>query len=96
MRKIFLTAVLTSVVGLLTAYAQVDEDRSIKTDEERLTQDTLIDSPGEADSAIMKDGEIIEDRLRVDTLGMEMDTINNDMKSPSDRIKNVPKRKSDE
>ena len=96
MKKMFLTAIFTATVGLLSAYTQVDEDDPVKTDEERLTQDKIMDDPMQSDSAMMKDGEIIEDRLRVDTIGMEMDTINNDTELSSDRTRHTPKRESDE
>jgi hypothetical protein len=87
MKKLCLIPILTLFAGFFSLQAQDQTDRIPADDERRLTQDTVMDDPIRADTAMMEDGKIIEERLKGDT-----SSLNN---SNQDAIPNEEKIKKD-
>lgn len=80
MKKIGLMAIFTVAVGLLSANAQVDSDLP-QTDEDRITQDTVMDNSNIPDTDVL-------DSALIDTSDVVSEDTMYNNNAPSDRKRN--------
>jgi hypothetical protein len=74
MKKILIITAV-ACIACFTASAQDQTDRIPADDERRLTQDTVMDDAIKADTAMIEDGKIIEERIKGDTSALQEDDI---------------------
>jgi len=94
MKRILVSAIFTVAVGLLSAQAQDPVQNPTDKDQNRVTQDTVIDNSNIPDTAgsVIDDGNMIDTTSTLENKNAPKEKSDNLNLQPADKVKVKPKK----